>query len=171
MAFNLGCTSSSSQLSVHGHSQLPLPPTSRFSSSSLFYILFYMLTILSCLICEPTVLGLSWPVYWYIIVKFNIASHPKHTDTHTQLHRHTYILPRAFGQWSKVFLKVCGKNTEQGNHDLDNVLLKLFRNISSTGHQWFMPVILATWEAEIRIVVWGQSQQTDHKTPSPKEPE
>jgi hypothetical protein len=30
------------------------------------------------------------------------------------------------------------------------------------------PVILATWEAEIRIVVRGQPGQKVHKTPSPK---
>jgi hypothetical protein len=36
------------------------------------------------------------------------------------------------------------------------------------GHQWFMPIILATWEYEIgRVMVWGQCRQTVHETPPP----
>jgi hypothetical protein len=36
-------------------------------------------------------------------------------------------------------------------------------------HQWLMPIILATWEAEIeRIEVPGQPGQIVCKTPSPK---
>jgi hypothetical protein len=35
--------------------------------------------------------------------------------------------------------------------------------------QWLMPVILATWEADIwKIIVQSQSEQVVHKTPSPK---
>jgi hypothetical protein len=37
------------------------------------------------------------------------------------------------------------------------------------GHWWLTPLILATWEAEIRrIEVQGQSGQIDHKNPFPK---
>jgi hypothetical protein len=35
----------------------------------------------------------------------------------------------------------------------------------ATRHQWLMPVILATWEAEIRRL---QPRQIAHDTPSPK---
>jgi hypothetical protein len=35
--------------------------------------------------------------------------------------------------------------------------------------RWLMPIILAIWETKIgRIVIPGQSGQTDHETPSPK---
>jgi hypothetical protein len=35
--------------------------------------------------------------------------------------------------------------------------------------QWLTPVILPTWEAEIRrIMVWGQPRQIVHETPSSK---
>jgi hypothetical protein len=37
------------------------------------------------------------------------------------------------------------------------------------GHQWLIPAILGTWEAEIwRIEVQGQPGQTVPKIPSPK---
>jgi hypothetical protein len=36
-------------------------------------------------------------------------------------------------------------------------------------HQWFMPVIIATWEAEIRrLTVQGHPGQRIHETSSPK---
>jgi hypothetical protein len=44
--------------------------------------------------------------------------------------------------------------------------------VDLTGCQWLMPVILATWEAEIRgIENQGQPGQIAHKNPSPKQPE
>jgi hypothetical protein len=37
------------------------------------------------------------------------------------------------------------------------------------GRQWLMPVVLATWEAEImRTKVTGQLQKIVHDNPSPK---
>jgi hypothetical protein len=40
--------------------------------------------------------------------------------------------------------------------------------ISTARYQWFMPIILATWEDEFRrILVWGQFGQIVHETPSP----
>jgi hypothetical protein len=38
--------------------------------------------------------------------------------------------------------------------------------VSSAGHQWLTPVILATWEAKIRsIEVQSQLGQVVHETP------
>jgi hypothetical protein len=37
--------------------------------------------------------------------------------------------------------------------------------LRDVGHQWLIPVILATWEAEImKIEVWGQTGQIVHET-------
>jgi hypothetical protein len=39
----------------------------------------------------------------------------------------------------------------------------------SAGHQWLVPIIIATWEAEIgRIMIQGESGQIAQETPSPK---
>jgi hypothetical protein len=47
--------------------------------------------------------------------------------------------------------------------------LKVVSKQCQAGHQWLTPVILATWEAEIRrILVWDQPRQIVHETPSPK---
>jgi hypothetical protein len=45
---------------------------------------------------------------------------------------------------------------------------KFIKNLQPAGHQWFMPVILATQEAEIGIVVQSQSGHTIQKTLSQK---
>jgi hypothetical protein len=43
------------------------------------------------------------------------------------------------------------------------------KNKRTAGRQWFMPIILATWEAEIRrMVVPGQPRQIVCETPSLK---
>jgi hypothetical protein len=43
------------------------------------------------------------------------------------------------------------------------------KNICKAGHRSLMPLILATWEAEIRrIAIQGQHRQIVHETPSPK---
>jgi hypothetical protein len=44
-----------------------------------------------------------------------------------------------------------------------------FKNSFEAKHQWFTPIILATWEADIeRIKVQGQPRQIVHKTPISK---
>jgi hypothetical protein len=44
-----------------------------------------------------------------------------------------------------------------------------YKDYLSVRHQWSIPVILATWEAEIgRIRVPGQPKKIVHETPSPK---
>jgi hypothetical protein len=45
---------------------------------------------------------------------------------------------------------------------------KFIKNLQPAGHQWFMPVILATQEAEIGIVVQSQSGHTIQKSLSQK---
>jgi hypothetical protein len=50
------------------------------------------------------------------------------------------------------------------------VLLTSLRNFCKARYQWFTPIILATWEAEIWITVQGQPRQVMHETLSPKYP-
>jgi hypothetical protein len=46
-------------------------------------------------------------------------------------------------------------------------IIVYFRNVLEARHQWLIPVILATWEAEIRkIAVPGQPEQIVHETSS-----
>jgi hypothetical protein len=47
--------------------------------------------------------------------------------------------------------------------------LNCFKKQMEAGRQWLMPVVLATWEAEImRTKVTGQLQKIVHDNPSPK---
>jgi hypothetical protein len=57
-----------------------------------------------------------------------------------------------------------GKTMKCINNSLSSAITKIL-----VRHQWLMPAILATWEAEIReIEVWGQCWQIVIETPSPK---
>jgi hypothetical protein len=57
-------------------------------------------------------------------------------------------------------------NTSSVNH---KAKLNKLQRISSARCQWLTPVILATWEAEIRrITVQSHSKQIVHKTPVSK---
>jgi hypothetical protein len=61
------------------------------------------------------------------------------------------ITKKGLAEW----LKVKALSSSPSNAKIIIMLI-----IILTGHQWLMPIILATWEAEIRrITVQGQSLQ------------
>jgi hypothetical protein len=65
-----------------------------------------------------------------------------------------------FYRYSNFFLK-----KKKNKRDTPKSVLKKI----TAGCQWFTPVTLATWEAEIgRIMVQGQPGKIVCKTPSPK---
>jgi hypothetical protein len=62
------------------------------------------------------------------------------------------ITKKGLAEW----LKVKALSSSPSNAKIIIMLI-----IILTGHQWLMPIILATWEAEIRrITVQGQSRKT-----------
>jgi hypothetical protein len=73
-----------------------------------------------------------------------------------------------------LVLKICWRYAALSSHvnykytSLFEYLILIWnlnKNKIETGHQWFTPVTLSTWQAEIRVIeVWANPQQVVHET-------
>jgi hypothetical protein len=53
-------------------------------------------------------------------------------------------------------------------HPSGSLFFFFYKNLLRAWHWWLTPIILATWEAEIRKIMIQSLKQTVHKTPSQK---